>query len=411
MNDVFITNYAVKGIKSLDKLVSVSLYKKVITGDINTDDYNMKAIYGNNGSGKSAIISSFAILKNLLLETSYLEKEETQVLLESIVNHKLNELYIEVDFIAQNFNLRANFKYAVTLAKDGDKYIIKNESFKTKALTSKKQDYRIVFEIENGKIIKLVDSKEAKDFINDFKHESRKQLKTSSVCSIFLDKFEFNFLYRSILVYRLNALLALANNIYVISEINNSYNQDLGYFDLDNLSVSRYNSFLKYLKSLTSFIKVFKSDLIDIEIDNKIYDNKSICTVNMQYDGYKVNVDKESKGIKKLIKLYAYLKEMLNGSIVVIDDIDADLHDVYLNKLIEYLMHNGEGQLIFTTHNTNIMNTIKKNKKSLDFLSDDHIIFNWINSGNYSPSNLYRGGMIEGLSFNISAEDFADKLK
>ena len=63
------------------------------------------------------------------------------------------------------------------------------------------------------------------------------------------------------------------------------------------------------------------------------------------------NVEFESTGIKKLVKLYMYIREMKRGGIVFIDEFDANLHDVYLCALLEYLMEYGEGQLCFTTHN------------------------------------------------------------
>ena len=52
------------------------------------------------------------------------------------------------------------------------------------------------------------------------------------------------------------------------------------------------------------------------------------------------------------------------------------------------------------------MDVLKHHKKSIDFLSEDHEIYSWTTSGNYSPSKLYRNGMIEGSPFNIDSIDF-----
>ena len=128
----------------------------------------------------------------------------------------------------------------------------------------------------------------------------------------------------------------------------------------------------------------------------------------MVYDDYRIDSEFESTGIKKLIKLFAYLKEMVNGSIVFIDEFDSNLHDVYLCALLEYLMEYGEGQLCFTTHNVGPMDILKQNKMSIDFLSEDHKIYPWKNNGNCSPSNLYRKGLINGTHFNIDFVDFID---
>ena len=75
-------------------------------------------------------------------------------------------------------------------------------------------------------------------------------------------------------------------------------------------------------------------------------------------------------------------------------------------KMIEYLKEFGDGQLCFTTHNVGPMDILKNNKNSIDFLSINHKVYSWKKSGNYSPSNLYRNGMIEGSPFNVDAIDF-----
>jgi AAA15 family ATPase/GTPase len=97
---------------------------------------------------------------------------------------------------------------------------------------------------------------------------------------------------------------------------------------------------------------------------------------------------------------------MVKGGIVFIDEFDSNLHDVYLCALLEYLMEYGEGQLCFTTHNVGPMDILKRNKKSIDFISLDHRAYPWIANGNYSPSSLYRSGMIEGSPFNVDSIDF-----
>ena len=66
MKNMYLVKYSVKGIKSLDKLVSLAFYKKTITKDMDTQGFNIKGIYGMNGSGKSGIMSSIQILKNIL---------------------------------------------------------------------------------------------------------------------------------------------------------------------------------------------------------------------------------------------------------------------------------------------------------------------------------------------------------
>ena len=90
MKDIYLLNYSVKGVKTLDQLVSLSFYKKTISKEPDTQEYNIKGIYGMNGSGKSGIITSVEILKNLLTDSGYLNNPIVQKNLDAIVNKKIN---------------------------------------------------------------------------------------------------------------------------------------------------------------------------------------------------------------------------------------------------------------------------------------------------------------------------------
>lgn len=78
MKDIYLVNYSVKGIKSLDQLVSLSFYKKTISPNPDTQEYNIKGIYGMNGSGKSGIVTSVDILRNILINPGYLSNPIVQ---------------------------------------------------------------------------------------------------------------------------------------------------------------------------------------------------------------------------------------------------------------------------------------------------------------------------------------------
>lgn len=176
--------------------------------------------------------------------------------------------------------------------------------------------------------------------------------------------------------------------------------------DQNIVSKHEYKDFEKTISKLAEFLRIFKADLKGIEIDKKENHDVWICDLVMNYETYNIHAEYESTGIKKLIQLFVYLREMVKGGIVFIDEFDSNLHDVYLCALLEYLAEYGEGQLCFTTHNVGPMDILKQYNKSIDFLSEDHKIYPWTKRGNYSPSKLYRNGMIEGNPFNIDSIDF-----
>ena len=86
MENAYLVSCSVKGIKNIDTLVTLSFYKKTIEKDLDVQNYNIKGIYGVNGSGKSGIIMSMEILKNLICDSDYLNNPITQKNLEEIIN-------------------------------------------------------------------------------------------------------------------------------------------------------------------------------------------------------------------------------------------------------------------------------------------------------------------------------------
>ena len=443
MKDIFLVNYRVKGIKTLEEEVSLSFYKKTITMPVDTKEYNVKGIYGMNGSGKSGIVASADILKNLLINEDYLNNPVVQKNLEAIINKKTRELYIGAEFLGETNGKTLLYNYEIVLKKNTiDKFIIEKETFSYKLATSKKDEFTCLLEVSKGIISSIGTSKE--DTLKDLLVKSTLNLLSSSTTSaIFLWKIflsdeilEDSFIYNNLWTL-LN--FGLSINTYMDQSDNHidyilknmlmytvESDKDDTYIDslrksalrlnrssIDSISGGTdlivkpiYNRYEKKVKRLKEFIKIFKSDLTDIKIDRKENGDAYSCNLNMVYGDYSIHTEFESTGVKKLIKLFGYLQFMVRGGIVFIDEFDSNLHDVYLCALLEYLMEYGKGQLCFTTHNVGPMDVLKRNKKSIDFLSVDHKLYPWTTNGNYSPSKLYRNGMIEGSPFNVDSIDF-----
>lgn len=445
MDIIYLVNYSVKGIKNLDQLVSLSFYKKVISNNPDTQDYNIKGIYGMNGSGKSGIVTSVDIFRNLLINPEYLNNPIVQKYLDAIVNRKIGELFMEAEYVAELKSGLALFRYRIVLSKGASgKYVISYEELSSKKAVSKNDSMEMIFKVVNGEIV-FVKKDQNGGFLDIVLKKMVNLLSTASMCALFREKSvdyilnnkeKLNHFFGSLI-----GLLVLGRKLHVYFDesddhrgyfIHNSFgylddsgnnNPDIDillkqFFEMDGerlniLSVSGnvvdkelLERFEKTVGKLCEFLQIFKSDLRKIEIDKKEDHNVYICSLIMVYDSYRIHAEFESTGIKKLIRLFAYLREMVQGGIVFIDEFDSNLHDVYLCALLEYLMEYGEGQLCFTTHNVGPMDILKHHKKSIDFLSEDHKIYSWTTNGNYSPSRLYKNGMIEGSPFNVDSIDF-----
>lgn len=446
MKDIYLVNYSVKGIKTLDQMVSLSFYKKVIPENPDTQEYNVKGIYGMNGSGKSGIITSVDILKNILINADYLNNPIVQKNLDEMINKKIGELFIEADYMIKLGNTLMLFRYVVTLSRDiTGKYIISNERLSSKKAASKSNTMDTIFQVVNGEIVSIQGG-ENDEFFHMISTKTMNLLETSSMFTLIFEKILMSKLknreeHWDNFYLNLLTLFIFEGSLHVYLDESDNHrdfiiNNSFSYFDnLENsnsavdslrkslvamnrnsrdvisitenvVSKKKYKYFEKTVGKLCDFLQIFKSDLQGIEIDKKENHNVWICSLIMVYDSYKIHAEYESTGIKKLIKLFVYLNEMVQGGIVFIDEFDSNLHDVYLCALLEYLMEYGKGQLCFTTHNVGPMDILKQHKKSIDFLSVDHKIYPWTISGNYSPSKLYRNGMIEGSPFNVDSIDF-----
>ena len=443
MKHIYLVNYRVKGIKTLEEEVSLSFYKKTITMPLDTKEYSIKGIYGINGSGKSGIVASVDILRNLLLDDGYLNNPMVQKNLDAIINKKSKELFIGADFLAEYKEKTYLYRYGILLKKTvTDKFAISSEKLSYRLATSKKDDFNSLIEVKNG-IIDYIDIKNDEELKNTFIQSTLNLLSMSAVSSVFLDKM-YPYEEQISSIISLDGVLLLINlgirmKVYMDQSDNHidyllknmlmytmETDKDDTYIDslrkgalrlnrssidaisggTDLIAKPIYTRYEKKVKRLKEFIKIFKPDLTDISIDRKEDGDNYVCNLNMVYGDYVVHTEFESTGVKKLIRLFDYLQFMVRGGIVFIDEFDSNLHDVYLCALLEYLMEYGKGQLCFTTHNVGPMDVLKRNKKSIDFLSIDHKIYPWTTNGNYSPSKLYRNGMIEGSPFNVDSIDF-----
>ena len=448
MKHIYLVNYRVKGIKTLEEEVSLSFYKKTITMPLDTKEYNIKGIYGINGSGKSGIVASVDILRNLLLDDGYLNNPMVQKNLDAIINKKSKELFIGADFLAEYKEKTYLYRYEILLKKTlTDKYAISSEKLSYRLATSKKDDFNSLIEVKNG-IIDYIDIKNDEELKNTFIQSTLNLLSMSAVSSVFLDKMypygeqisniisldgvlllihlgirmkvymdqsdnHIDYLLKNMLMYTMESD---KDDTYIDSLRKGALRLNRSSIDAisggtDLIAKPIYTRYEKKVKRLKEFIKIFKPDLTDITIDRKEDGDNYVCNLNMIYGDYVVHTEFESTGVKKLIRLFDFLQNMVQGGIVFIDEFDSNLHDVYLCALLEYLMEYGKGQLCFTTHNVGPMDVLKRNKKSIDFLSIDHKIYPWTTNGNYSPSKLYRNGMIEGSPFNVDSIDFIGILQ
>ena len=68
--------------------------------------------------------------------------------------------------------------------------------------------------------------------------------------------------------------------------------------------------------------------------------------------------DYESTGTKKTLEIINAMVGVMNGATVVYDEIDEGIHDLLMKSIVSSLNNSAKGQLIITTHNTLLLETI-----------------------------------------------------
>jgi AAA15 family ATPase/GTPase len=82
--------------------------------------------------------------------------------------------------------------------------------------------------------------------------------------------------------------------------------------------------------------------------------------VKFVYEDFELNFDEESLGTQKLFKLICpFVDVLINGKILFYDELENSLHPVIVQELIEVFKKwddDSKAQLIFTTHDTSLLN-------------------------------------------------------
>ena len=432
-NLVYLLNVRMSGIKSIKNEIRLDFYKKTVDKNFDPDKFRVKAIYGENGSGKTAIITGIKIFQDLMLSNQYLNESKNQRFLDEIINKETSRFTFGCEYITGEEESYIVYDYNFELEKNnkGD-YVIKHESLNLKNGNYPNNNYVNVFECDNGELININCNETVKNIIEK---KTFNLLNKNPFMSLYIvdytsviekDKeFSYNIAVMLFLIALINVYINEEDkhDIYFLrktiresheksSEYINDINEILDTisvysgFDDNSISKSEFDKYKESVKQLTKFIQIFKRELKSIDIDAKDDGDNYRCELIFNYGNYKVNKEFESTGIKKLVRLYSAFKAANNYGIAFVDEMDSNINDIYLCKLIEYFMYYGKGQLCFTMHNVDPMSLLKQNKNSIDFLSSDNKIVSWVSKGNASPEYYYKNGMIENSPFNIDATDF-----
>ena len=432
----YLCELKVNGCKNIDKEIDLKFCNSTIKSKVNFENTNVKAVYGPNGAGKSAIVTAMHIYERLICNGNGLNDSYFSNFVKESINKETNKLEIEATVLLYNSKYNAplyTFKHYIRVIKKNNNVFIDAEKvYKLSGNYIVDDKFKKLIDIEEGRIVEIDGLSNVED--SSIYKKSLNLLDKRSIINmdfIFidkgrtLDKYEMSIVALNVFAY--NIIVSMEKeDLHVnylksleIDKLSNEFKSETSDDDIFNFSVKdrdivkveHFNNYLNNIKKLEKFIRVFKVDLKSIEVDKKINDDVYYCNKIFHYNNSNgIDIEFESTGIKKLVRLFNALLACTNGKIVFIDEFDANLHDVYFAKLVEFLKNYAKGQLCFTTHNLEPIEVLKNNSYSLDFLSNDSRVASWIKNGNKSPMKQYINGLIDYSPFNVYDIDFIDSL-
>ena len=320
----------------------------------NGDYLKIVAIYGANASGKTNVLQAFSYMKKKVLVSD-----------DSRINNNLSEENIFT-------------------------FMINNEpiSLEVEILAENNKIYKYGFEVLNNAII------------SEWLYEKR----VNKFYEIF-DRTNNNIEVKD----NKNKLLGLANvdektlflNVFAKidknnEDFNNVYNWfvDANYLDLGDLNFENaLNNRIslkiiedkKYKEELLKFIRTFDATIDSINISpnslKELKNTNGVVKPELVHNGEDGNkkalpLALESNGTMKMFHLFDFLMDTLrNGRVLFVDELDAKLHPL-LTRYIINLFHNsekniGNGQLIYSTHDTVNLNKETFRRDEIWFVEKD----------------------------------------
>lgn len=385
------------------KLANIKIinFKNIIKSEISFSDkgeiLNTIGIYGQNGSGKTAVVEIMNILKSLLMDIPF-----------------QNDLYYYINILGDYMQLDYKFIFNVDTEKYIVKYLVKFEK-DSKFNSEKNVDEKAAIlsreKIEildmNEKLLAYIDFKKDKNkydinyedfaFINNEEiilrdiamataHVSNQLSKTMIFQKMFRDSIKKSILFKTIL----NGLNFYAvTNLFVIGMKETSLISAIDNLPL-NIRTSKDNEITSGTIPLNLFnpstipsiiLDTISTELNQInivmeklvpglkigykKISERLDENNNVMTTIQLISiigDLQIPLKYESEGIKKLVALCSVLIGMYNNEAVclVIDELDSGIFEYLLGELVKVLHNGAKGQLIFTSHNLRLLEVLPK---------------------------------------------------
>ena len=393
-------------------------------------------LYGQNGSGKTALIDSLALLQLALSGRS------VPGTFANYINVGSSNATLKYEFRVTNRSESSSYSvfYEFSIRKDfsetelnDNRANMPEESYKA-TVYDEVLSYSYESDSKKVKLLPIVDTRTDKVFVPKVKYDelvgkSKETLTNLLVARKYVEATSRSFVFSRELLntLRKNCIekyhLSLFENLiffgryelFVINTINsglismNALPLAFNYKEGDHASVGRLMinlnepSFIpqdamgiveKVIKSmnvvLTQLVPGLTISLKDLgaQLDPN---GGSGCRIQLMSNknNKEIPFKYESEGIKKIVSVLQLLIVIYNNPsmTVAIDELDSGIFEYLLGELLRIISEKGEGQLIFTSHNLRALETLNKGFIAFTTINPQN---RYIRLGNVKPSNNLR---------------------
>jgi hypothetical protein len=322
-------------------------------------------LYGANASGKSNVIMALGFLRNLVMNSHKHQKGDKI----NCIPFKLDEEYLskpckfEVIFIKND--IEYIYGLSVTGEKVVDEYLYYYPGSRRAAIFQRSSTNNYKFTVDE-KQQEFISQRTLDNVLYLSKSTQENYSKTSDAFEWFKDDLSVIGPTDHPILRDFTAMLLNNQNVKPII-LRALSEADLGIVDVS-----------------TSTKKIILANENELE-KTEIKTLHEGCDNEGNRMAIPFNFNEESEGTQKLFFLIgSWIEALVNGRILVVDELDTKLHhslNVFLIKLFHDPTQNkNNAQLIFTTHNTNLLD--------LDLFRRDQIWFTEKNP-EYGNTNLY----------------------
>lgn len=361
----------------------LSTFKDSLLNYSNTRILPGIAIYGKNGGGKSNVIRAFWLAVQFIRNAQRTQHEKAEIPVSP--------------FLLNDYSKNDPTSFEFTYILDGIKYIYGFSATKEKIMHeylyhTPKGQKAIVFE-RDCQSFKFTEQKAKRKLISEMVAEN--QLFFSVACT--MNDMECTSAMRWFREYVLfsrdysdipRQLLDYSNDPNMLQAIKNYAREaDLGIddirFDFDSKEVSDISKLPDDLPigikaALSNFMQLLSETSNNSEVKLKMGEVTATSyhkgkRQNGTDDYFPLELSDESDGTRKLMAIAPAIESALrNGGVLLVDEIERELHPMLVEYIIAKFQNKSSNplgaQIIFTTHNTELMNETLIRKDQIYFV-------------------------------------------